>query len=89
MATFEYTVSGIVQGVGYRYFALRVAQRLGVVGWVRNLPSGQVQVVATADAPTLEQLEQLLAEGPRMSRVTGVQRVPVPDGDFDDFTVRY
>ncbi len=89
MATIEYIVSGVVQGVGYRYFALRTAQRLGIAGFVGNLPTGQVQVVASSDDDTLTQFGHLLEEGPRMSRVTGVQRVPFPDEDFDGFTVRY
>lgn len=89
MATYEYIVSGEVQGVGYRYFATRMAAALGVSGWVRNLPSGQVQVVASADEATLSRFEQLLEEGPRMSRVSGVQRMPAPEQDFSGFGVRY
>lgn len=89
MATFEFIVSGIVQGVGYRYYTLRMAERLGIRGWVRNLPNGEVQVVASADDGALEQFEQLLLEGPRMSRVTGVQRLPAPDEEHHGFSVRY
>jgi acylphosphatase len=44
-AAYRYLVKGRVQGVGYRYFALRTAERLGVTGFVRNLSDGRVEVV--------------------------------------------
>ncbi|MBI4870129.1 MAG: acylphosphatase [Candidatus Riflebacteria bacterium] len=89
MATIEYVVSGIVQGVGYRYYTLKVANQLGVTGWVRNLPTGEVQVVASGDPGVLGQLEQCLLEGPRMSRVARVTRAPAPEQSFHEFSVRY
>ena len=46
MAAYRYLVSGRVQGVGYRYFVLREAERLGLAGFARNLPDGRVEVVA-------------------------------------------
>ncbi len=89
MPTLEYIVSGTVQGVGYRYYALRMADRLGVRGFVRNMPTGEVQVVATADQDTLRRLEELLLEGPMMSRVTGVRSCQLPEEDYETFEVRY
>ena len=73
-------VSGRVQGVGYREFARATAQRLGIAGWVRNLPSGDVEVLARIPAgrkaPFLTQLRQ----GPRMSEVTDVIVTPALAG---------
>ena len=74
VTAFRAVVTGLVQGVGYRYWAARQAQRLGVAGWVRNLPGGEVEVLAQADAGTLDVFAALLAEGPRHARVAGVQR---------------
>jgi len=65
----RYIVRGRVQGVGYRYFVQGVAERLGVTGFVRNLPSGDVEVIGQADTGTLELFKQELERGPRMSRV--------------------
>lgn len=89
MATFEYIVSGIVQGVGYRYYTVRVAAQLGLTGWVRNTPTGEVQVVASGSPERLSEFERCLEEGPRMSRVTAVHRLPAPEQDFSGFSVRY
>jgi acylphosphatase len=61
-----------VQGVGYRYFAQGIAERMGVKGYVRNLSSGDVEVHAQADDMTLAAFKQELERGPRMSRVTEI-----------------
>jgi len=50
----HYLVRGRVQGVGYRYFALEAAERLGVTGYVRNLATGEVEVHAEAEEATAE-----------------------------------
>ncbi len=65
-------VSGRVQNVGYRAFVLRYARALGLSGTVRNLPSGQVEVVAEGDEKSLEQLLALLKQGPPAARVDHV-----------------
>jgi acylphosphatase len=65
-------ISGEVQMVGFRAFACREASRLGLNGRVRNLPTGDVEVVAEGDEPTLRVLLGRLREGPRAARVTGV-----------------
>lgn len=63
-------VSGLVQGVGYRYLARKHAQRLAVVGWVRNLADGRVEAeIQGADASVAEMLRRLEA-GPPGSAVT-------------------
>ncbi len=74
------TVSGRVQGVGYRAFVVRYARALGLDGSVRNLPNGQVHVVAQGDEKALNQLLTLLKEGPPAARVTDVS---VQWGDAD------
>ncbi len=69
----KYIVSGMVQGVGYRFFAERVANQLGIYGYVKNLWDGNVEVYAIGDEASLEELKRLLAEGPRAARVTSVE----------------
>jgi acylphosphatase len=78
MSAVRFVVHGRVQGVGYRWFAFREAQRLGVRGWVTNLPDGTVEVVAGGTPDVLAALEQILAQGPRLAQVTGVEKDDLP-----------
>ena len=68
----HYRIRGRVQGVGYRYFTRRIALRLGVRGWVRNLPDGDVEVHAEADAEVLREFRFELERGPDASRVSEI-----------------
>jgi acylphosphatase len=71
-------ISGRVQGVGFRWFTLRQAERLGIVGWSRNLPDGRVEVVAKGPAEAVADLEVALHQGPRLARVDNVDKVVIP-----------
>ena len=68
----KFVISGRVQGVGYRFFAERWAEQLGIAGYFKNLWDGTVEVYAIGDAVSLEAFKLRLAEGPGMARVTGV-----------------
>ena len=68
----RYFVSGQVQGVGYRFFVERVAARLGVAGYVRNLRDGRVEVYAIATPERHQALRAELARGPSMASVAEV-----------------
>ena len=76
--TGRWVVSGRVQGVGYRWFALREGERLGLAGWVRNLADGRVEAVAAGRAEVLDQFEAALREGPRWAHVESVEKTHVP-----------
>jgi acylphosphatase len=82
VATYRYLVQGRVQGVGYRYHALRAAEQLGVAGFARNLPDGSVEVVAEAPDRTLAEFEARLRAGPSFAEVTDVVKsLLTPRGD--------
>jgi acylphosphatase len=66
-------VRGRVQGVGYRNFAQRSAQSLGLTGYARNLDDGRVEVYAAGPAEKLAELTPLLHRGPRWAEVRGVE----------------
>jgi acylphosphatase len=68
----KFIVSGLVQGVGFRFFAERAANRLGVAGYVKNCFDGNVEVYAIGNGEQLESLKNELRRGPRMASVTDV-----------------
>jgi acylphosphatase len=65
-------VRGRVQGVGFRASAAHEARRLGLDGWVRNLPDGSVELEASGTPAAVDALVAWLGQGPRGARVTGV-----------------
>ena len=71
-STTIFTISGIVQGVGYRYFASAAARRHKVVGFARNLPDGRVEVLAEGEPEALLAFRQDLERGPAVARVDTV-----------------
>ncbi|MDD4891003.1 MAG: acylphosphatase [Phycisphaerae bacterium] len=83
------TYSGRVQGVGFRYAACRVAADHDVAGWVRNLPAGQVEVVAEGRPNDLDAFQASLAD--EMSGyIRGVEASDSPaTGEFSQFEVRF
>jgi len=67
------TVSGVVQGVGYRYTMQHVATHEGATGWVRNLRDGRVEAEVEGTDSQVDAVLAWMAEGPRGGRVTGAQ----------------
>ncbi len=81
-------VTGIVQGVGYRWFAEAAARRSGVLGWVRNLRDGSVECHAEGANVAVEAFLLELRRGPRAARVEGVDAHAVPPENPAAFEVR-
>ena len=89
-ARLEATVTGLVQGVYYREYTRREANRLRLVGWVANRPDGAVQVVAEGEESALQQLVDFLHRGSPSSRVERVTTDwAAAAGEFNDFRVRF
>lgn len=65
----EVVARGVVQGVGFRWFAQREASLLGLTGWVANEPDGSVRCLATGPRAALETFADRLREGPPSGRV--------------------
>jgi len=72
----RYIVRGRVQGVGFRWWCLRVADVLGVRGSVRNRADGTVEIRAAADPSTLTAFEGRLRSGPSLARVDEIEATP-------------
>lgn len=85
----EALVHGQVQGVGFRYFTLRVASGLGLAGWVANESSGRVRVVAEGPRDILDSLLSALRTGPPGALVERVdENWPPPAGGLGAFEIR-
>lgn len=82
------TVRGSVQGVGFRWFVVRHAARLGLSGWTSNEPDGTVRIVAEGSAEALDELLAKLRSGPGGASVerVDVQRLPAA-GNLAGFTI--
>lgn len=77
IAAYEIRVSGIVQGVWFRKFTKDEAIRLGIIGWVRNEPNGDVLIFAQGLAPNLQSLIEWCHHGPEKAVVASVTVTPV------------
>jgi acylphosphatase len=82
---------GRVQGVGYRYFVTDCARETGVLGYVRNIPDGSVEIVAEGSTDVLENfIEMIRAEENPVIRVSDLQITrSKPTGEFFGFGVRW
>jgi acylphosphatase len=69
-------ISGRVQGVGFRWFVREEARRLGLSGWVTNLPGGEVEVKAGGEGSSLQRLRRALEVGPSGAEVQRVSDIP-------------
>ena len=89
LAQLRLRISGRVQGVGFRFSTWDEAQSLGITGWVRNLPSGEVEIMAEGPEDRLKLLAAWAQDGPRAARVTNVhEEWALHTGQFERFTVR-
>lgn len=82
-------ISGSVQGVGFRFFANRQAEKFGVSGMARNLDDGSVEIEAEGEEAVLEKFIEKLKKGPLFSKVTNVV---VEEGElknFKDFKIEW
>ena len=70
----HYYVKGRVQGVGFRYFTKSQADDIGLSGWVRNLPDGQVEAEAQGSEEQLSQFYEALGRGPSFGRVDDIRK---------------
>ncbi len=84
----RFLITGLVQGVGFRYFAERSAQQIGIRGWARNLDDGRVEVYAVGTRDRLEDFEARLRQGPRFADVRSVKVLEEAVLDLHSFDIR-
>lgn len=83
-------VNGLVQGVGFRYFVIRRAQKLGLKGYTKNLYSGEVLTEVEGDEGLIQELIKELKVGPSHAHVKNcIVEWNDYKNEFKDFDVRY
>lgn len=83
-------IHGKVQGVGYRFFATRVARRLGLKGTIQNLRDSTIEAHVEGDSDKIDEWIREIKEGPRYAEVTQIdQDVRDFTGTFGDFDVKF
>lgn len=81
-------IRGRVQGVAFRYYTRRTAEKLGVVGWVRNRRDGSVEAVAEGDETAMEKFVEWCGQGPSSARVSDIDVDWLdPANDFSKFSI--
>ncbi len=85
----QIVVRGRVQGVFFRATALEIARDLGLCGWARNRPEGDVEIHAEGEPQNLERMIAWCHKGPPDAHVAEVDVRPVPPENLRTFTIRY
>lgn len=83
-------IEGLVQGVGFRHAVYMEAGKLGLTGWVKNLPDNRVEACFEGDRSTLESMLTWCRRGPFLSKVEQVESTWEPaSGDFSSFDITF
>lgn len=85
--TVEVSITGRVQGVGFRAWTAEQALRLGLAGWVRNERDGSVRAVLHGPAEAVEEMMERLRQGPPGSAVRDVTSRPAPPFEDEGFGI--
>jgi acylphosphatase len=83
-------VKGRVQGVGFRWFAMREAESLGITGYVKNLVNGQVEIFVEGERDIVQHFKQIMNRGPSYGRVDELDFTEMPFQDkYRNFSVEF
>lgn len=85
----HFVVTGRVQGVFYRAQTQQQANNLQLTGWVKNLPTGEVEVLACGEHEQIDKLYQWLLKGPKLASVTQINCQDKSWQEFSSFTIVY
>lgn len=83
----KFTVSGVVQGVGFRYSTAHEGKAIGATGYAKNLPNGDVEVIICGNEEQVIHMESWLKKGPRTSTVERVLRESISFKPFSGFKI--
>ncbi len=84
----KFIISGLVQGVGFRFFTQRSAARHQVLGYVQNLPDGRVEVYAEGSEKAVTEMMHDLTAGPAYSKVEDIEEIVLePNNLYTSFRI--
>ena len=86
--TLSVIVTGRVQHVGFRYYTLKEASALNLVGYVKNLENGDVRIVVRGPGDLLDDFLVSIRKGPDWARVDGLKIQELPDEEFQRFEIK-
>ena len=91
MFKYKITVTGEVQGIGYRYFVSKETQKLNLTGWVRNLPDGNVEITVEGEQNILENFVNILKTKHLYARIDDmkISKTEITKKEFSDFNITY
>ncbi|KZN57780.1 acylphosphatase [Pseudoalteromonas luteoviolacea] len=87
MKSSKFIVTGVVQGVGFRYHTKQMATRLGLFGFVKNLPDRSVAVVVYGEQSQIDKLANWLQQGPALASVESVQEEDIVQEIYSSFEI--
>lgn len=85
---YHITSKGRVQGVNYRFFVKRTAERLGIRGWVRNLSNGDVEAVLEGEKENLDEMVKEARQGPVLARVDDLDIKEEKEEGLSSFVIK-
>ncbi len=84
----KFYISGLVQGVGFRFFTQRAAARHQVTGYVKNLEDGRVEAYAEGGEKAVSEFQKDLTTGPMHAKVDEIEEIVVePEGLYSSFRI--
>lgn len=90
MKRYHLYVNGIVQGVGFRWYAQKIGKRVGVSGWVKNLPDGRVEIVIEGEEDKINRFVEELKEGYLGDNIRKIENFEEEyKGEFKSFEIRF
>jgi len=88
--TYNILISGRVQGVGFRYFAVSIAEKYDVRGYVANKRNGKVEIVCQGEEEELQSFMEEVKKGPAFSVVTDTVMEEIPEEKkYNKFDIKY
>lgn len=88
--TYNVLISGRVQGVGFRYYAVSIAEKYDVKGFVRNIRGGRVEILCQGEEEELKSFLNEVKKGPAFSVITDILTEEIPENKrYNTFEIKY